>query len=100
VNLDEVEAFLPAIRRYGFADLLLTKMQDTEPRWSASAYSPLQNFLLDHISPRPRRELPNILRETWRTFFLWFREQFPSLRAVSEEEFIARFDSGESDDHN
>ena len=93
VNLDELEAFLPSIRRNGFADLLLTKMQQTEPRWSAPAFSPFGSFLLDSIHPRPNRELPQFLKDAWKQFFLWYRDQFPSLRAMPEAEFIARFES-------
>jgi hypothetical protein len=95
LNLDELEAFMPAIKENGFANLLLAKMQQTEPRWSAAAFSPFQSFLLDSVRPRPTRQLPQFLRDEWRQFFLWFREQFPSLREVPEAEFTARFDSGQ-----
>jgi hypothetical protein len=93
VNVDELEAFLPSLKRTGFAELLLTKMQRTEPRWSAPAFSPLDSFLLDSLHPRPTRELPQFLKDDWKQFFLWYRDQFPSLRAVPEAEFIARFES-------
>src|SRR5204862_4918963 len=68
VNLDELEAFLPSIRRNGFADSLLTKMQQTEPRWSAPAFSPFGRFLLDSMHPRPNRELPHFLKDAWKQF--------------------------------